>query len=46
MQRGVHGALCATDQSAPLVAGAPFFDRRLLALRCPFKQVASIITVF
>jgi hypothetical protein len=46
MQLGVQPALRATDQTAPLVAGSPFFDRRLVAVRCALRYVASIITVF
>lgn len=46
MQLGVHAAPGAADQTAPLVAGFPFFDRKLVALRCAFRYVASIITVF
>ena len=32
MQLGVHAALRAADQTAPLVARPPFFDRRLVAV--------------
>ena len=37
MQLGVHAALGSADQTAPLVAGPPFFDRRLVAVRCAFR---------
>jgi hypothetical protein len=37
MQLGVHAALGSTDQTAPLVAGSPFFDRRLVAVRCALR---------
>jgi hypothetical protein len=58
MQFCVHAALCAADQTAPLVAGSPFFDRRLVAVGCAFRYLrrhvrtngaclpTSIITVF
>jgi hypothetical protein len=46
VQLGVHAALSSTDQTASLVAESPFFDLRLVAVRCAFKQVATIITVF
>ena len=34
MQLGVHAASRAADQT---VAGSPFFDRRLVAVRCAFR---------
>jgi len=34
MQFGVHAALGSADQAAPLVVRPPFFDRRLVAVRC------------
>jgi hypothetical protein len=37
MQLGVHAALCPADQTAVLVAWPPFFDRRLVAVRCAFR---------
>ena len=37
MQLGVHATPCAADQTAPLVAWPPFFDRRLFAVRCAFR---------
>ena len=37
MQFGVHAALGSTDQAAPLVIGPPFFDRRLVAVRCALR---------
>ncbi|CAM8671106.1 hypothetical protein MCEREM30_00825 [Paracoccaceae bacterium] len=37
MQIGVHAALGSADQTAPLVACPPFFDRRLVAVRCTFR---------
>lgn len=40
---GAHPALCSTDQAAPLIARPPFFNRRLVAVRCAFRQVASIM---
>ena len=35
-----------SDQTAPPVACPPFFDRRLVAVRCVLREVASIIAVF
>lgn len=37
MQLGVQAALCAADQTAPLVACHPFFDLRQVAVQCDFK---------
>ena len=37
MQLGVHAALGATDQTSPLVARTPFFDRGLVVVRCAFR---------
>ena len=37
MQLGVHAALGSADQTAPLVARPPFFDRRLVAVRCALR---------
>jgi hypothetical protein len=37
MQLGVHAALRAADQTASLVAWPPFFDRRLVAVRCALR---------
>ena len=37
VQLGVHAALGSTDQTTPLVAGSPFFDRRLVAVRCVLR---------
>ena len=37
VQLGVHAALGSTDQTAPLVAWPPFFDRRLVAVRCALR---------
>ena len=37
MQLGVHAALGSADQAAPLIAGSPFFDRRLVAVRCALR---------
>lgn len=37
MQFGVHATLSPTDQAAPRIVGTPFFNRRLVAVRCAFK---------
>jgi hypothetical protein len=37
MQFGVHAALCAADQTVPLVACPTFFDHRLVAVRCALR---------
>ena len=37
MQLGVHAAFRAADQTATLVAWPPFFDRRLVAVRCALR---------
>src|SRR5690606_24191969 len=37
VQLGVHAAFRPADQTSPLVAGSPFFARRLVAVRCAFK---------
>ena len=41
MQLRIHAALGAADQAAKV----PLLTRRLEAVRCAFRQVASIITV-
>jgi hypothetical protein len=41
VELGVHAAFGAPDQAAEI----PFLTRRLEAVRCAFKYVASIITV-
>jgi hypothetical protein len=46
MQLRVHAAFGSADQTFPLTAGPPFFNRRLDAVRCAFRGVASIITDF
>lgn len=45
VQFGVHATLFAANQPAPVVA-APFFNRRLEAVRCALMYVAPIITAF
>ena len=37
MQLGVHAAFGSADQTALLVSGSPFFDRRLVAVRCALR---------
>ena len=37
VQLGVHTAFGATDQAASLIVGPPFFDRRLVAVRCALR---------
>lgn len=37
VQFGVHAALGPADQTTPLIAWPPFFDRRLVAVRCAFR---------
>jgi hypothetical protein len=37
MQLDVPADLCATDHTAPLVAWPPFFDCRLVAVRCALR---------
>ncbi|OAJ66120.1 hypothetical protein A0123_03247 [Gluconobacter cerinus] len=41
MQLGIHTAFGATDQAA----WPPFFSRRLEAVRCALRYVASIMMV-
>jgi hypothetical protein len=41
MELGAHAAFGAADQAAEI----PFLTRRLDAVRCAFKYVASIMTV-
>ena len=37
MQFGVHAAPGPADQTAPLAVRSPFFDCRLLAVRCALR---------
>jgi hypothetical protein len=46
VQRCVQPAICASDQAPALVVGPPFLTRRLEAVRCAFRYVASIMTTF
>ena len=41
-----HPPRAPADQTAPQVAWPLFFDRRLVAVRCALREVASIIAVF
>jgi len=45
MRFGVRDPLGSAGQTVPLVASPRFFARRLVAVRCAFGCVTSIITV-
>ena len=46
MQLRVRSALRSANQTPALIAGSPFFARRLEAVRCALSYVASIMTTF
>ena len=46
MQLGVQPTFRAPDQAPALVVGPPFFARRLEAVWCALRYVASIMMVF
>jgi len=46
VQLRVQAAVRPPDQTPALIVGSPFFARRLDAVRCAFRYVASIMMVF